>query len=156
MDSRAILLVEDNPDDELLTLRALRKSHVGNPVRVARNGQEALDVLVDPAVRVPAIVLLDLNLPKVTGLDVLLHIRTHERTKLLPVIILTSSMDEADLLSAYGRGCNSYICKPVAFDRFLTVVGQLGQYWLTHNEVPPYAPSQPVGSGDGPAPSARD
>lgn len=144
MDDKIILLVEDNPDDELLTLRALGKSNILNKVVVARNGAEALDYLfatgayADRDVNVqPTVVLLDLKLPKVDGLEVLRRIRADERTELLPVVILTSSKEEQDLIASYSLGANSYVRKPVDFDQFAQAVRQLGLYWLLLNEVPP-------------------
>lgn len=143
MGDRAILLVEDNPDDEALTLRALRKNNIGNPVVVARNGAEALDYLFaqgaysgrDPK-DVPQVVLLDLKLPKIDGLEVLKRIRADERLRALPVVVLTSSKEEQDLVNGYKFGCNSYVRKPVNFDQFLEAARQLGLYWLLLNEVP--------------------
>jgi two-component system response regulator len=144
MRSRTILLVEDNADDEALTLRALKKSNVLNEVTVARDGVEALDYLFatgDFAVRdvneTPAVVLLDLKLPKISGLEVLKRIRTEPVTRLMPVVVLTSSREEQDLFDSYGYGCNSYIRKPVNFDNFVTAISQLGMYWLVLNEPPP-------------------
>lgn len=137
MDNRIILLVEDNPDDEELTLRALESNHIQNKVMVARNGAEALDYLLgDDAGDLPAVVLLDLKLPKLDGLEVLRQIRSHQRTKSLPVVILTSSEEEQDLVSGYRLGCNSYVRKPVDFDQFLTAARQLGLYWLLLNQTP--------------------
>ena len=139
-DTRTILLVEDNPDDEELTLRAFRKNNIANAVRVARDGQEALDVLLPEAEGVhdlPQVVLLDLKLPKVDGLEVLCRIRSDERTKCLPVVILTSSKEETDLVNGYRLGCNSYVRKPVEFEAFFDAVRQLGLYWLLLNETPP-------------------
>jgi two-component system response regulator len=139
-----ILLVEDNPDDEALTLRAFSKNNIRNPVVVARNGAEALDYLFasgDYAGRdvadLPQVVLLDLKLPKVDGLEVLRQIRADERTELLPVVILTSSREEQDLVEGYRLGANSYVRKPVNFDEFVEAARQLGLYWLLLNEVPP-------------------
>jgi two-component system response regulator len=144
MDTRPILLVEDNPDDVALTLRAFKKSHILNRVVVARDGVEALDYLHgtgghtgrDPA-DLPAMVLLDLKLPRVDGYEVLRRIRTDPVTRLLRVVVLTSSKEEEDVLQSYSLGANSYIRKPVDFDQFLQAVGQLGMYWLLLNEAPP-------------------
>ena len=137
MDNRSILLVEDNPDDEKLTLRAFRKSQIANPVTVAHDGQEALDYLFDPGKELPAVVLLDLKLPRIDGIEVLRRVRANERTRLVPVVILTSSTEESDLIAGYALGCNSYIRKPVDFDKFVAAAGQLGLYWLVINEPPP-------------------
>ena len=137
MGNGAIFLIEDNPDDEKLTRRAFRKSKVANPVIVARDGQEAVDYLFDPANELPAIILLDLKLPKISGLEVLKRVRADARTRLAPVIILTSSKEEPDLVAGYSLGCNSYIRKPVDFDKFLDAVTHLGLYWLIINEPPP-------------------
>jgi two-component system response regulator len=137
MDDRAILLVEDNPDDEKLTLRAFKQSMIANSVIVAHDGQEALDLLFDPGKRLPAIILLDLQLPRISGLEVLRQVRADARTKLVPVIILTSSKQDTDLIAGYDLGCNSYIRKPVDFDKFVDAVRQLGLYWLVINELPP-------------------
>jgi two-component system response regulator len=139
-----ILLVEDNPDDVELTLRAFQKNNIANEVMVARDGVEALDYLFargahadrDPA-RSPSVVLLDLKLPRIDGLEVLGQIRRDERTKLLPVVILTSSKEEQDLIKGYALGANSYIRKPVDFAQFMEAVRQLGLYWLVLNESPP-------------------
>ena len=144
MNALSILLVEDNPDDEELTLRALRQNNIMNQVNVARDGAEALDYLFcqgaykarDPLQR-PAIVMLDLKLPKVDGMEVLRRIRADERTRLMPVVILTSSKEEQDLVNGYRLGANSYIRKPVDFNQFVNTVGQLGLYWLVLNEAPP-------------------
>jgi len=144
MNELTILLVEDNPDDEELTLRALRQNNIMNMVDVARDGAEALDYLFcqgahkarDPSQK-PAIVMLDLKLPKIDGLEVLRRIRADERTRLMPVVILTSSKEEQDLLKSYSLGANSYIRKPVDFNQFVTTVGHLGLYWLVLNEAPP-------------------
>ena len=139
-----ILLVEDNPDDEALTLRALRKNNIGNDVMVARDGAEALDYLFGTgpyagrdASDIPPVVLLDLKLPKVDGLEVLRRLRADARTKLLPVVILTSSNEEEDRLKSYDLGANSYVRKPVNFTEFIEAVRQLGLYWLILNERPP-------------------
>ena len=139
-----ILLVEDNPDDEALTLRAFRKNKIGNEIIVVHDGEEALDFLFrrgafstrDPD-KVPQIILLDLKLPKIDGLEVLRQIRADPRTRLLPVVILTSSKEEQDLIEGYGQGANSYVRKPVDFNQFLDAVKQLGLYWLVLNEPPP-------------------
>lgn len=142
MTSRPILLVEDNPDDEALALRAFRKSHINNPIVVARDGVEALDYLLLTGAHQqrepgnPAVVLLDLKLPRIDGLEVLAKIRSQESTRLLPVVILTSSKEEQDLVQGYHLGANSYVRKPIDFNEFVTAVGQLGMYWLLLNELP--------------------
>ena len=146
MPNKVILLVEDNPDDEALTIRALRKSNITNPVIVARDGKEALDYLFKDresdsayaAKRLPAVVLLDLKLPKIDGLEVLRQIRECELTRRLPVVILTSSKEQRDLLEGYNLGANSYVRKPVNFDEFLEAAKQLGLYWMLLNEPPPF------------------
>lgn len=144
MSDMVILLVEDNPDDEALTLRALKKNNITNEVVVARDGAEALDHLFGTgkqngqALR-PQVILLDLKLPKVDGLEVLRRIRGDQRTKLLPVVILTSSNEERDRLQGYDIGANSYVRKPVDFVQFTEAVRQLGLYWLLLNEKPPQA-----------------
>jgi len=140
MGEKIILLIEDNADDEALTLRALQKNNISNEVRVARDGQEALDYFFGKDAQAnpePAVVLLDLKLPKVDGLEVLRRIRADERTKTQPVVILTSSKEEQDLLTGYRLGANSYIRKPVDFTQFMEAVRQLGLYWLVLNEAPP-------------------
>jgi two-component system response regulator len=144
MEDKIILLVEDNADDEKLTLRALKKNNISNEVVVARNGAEALDYLFGTGTHsgrdtshMPQVVLLDLNIPKIDGLEVLRQMRGNERTKLLPVVILTSSNEEQDRLSGYGFGANSYVRKPVDFNQFIEAVRQLGLYWLVLNEQPP-------------------
>jgi two-component system response regulator len=142
--SRLILLVEDNPDDVELTLRAFEKSNILNEIVVARDGQEALDYLFatgsfagrDPAV-MPEVVLLDLKLPGLGGLDVLKGIRADERTRRLPVVILTSSKEEHDVIRSYDLGANSFVQKPVDFGEFLHAARQLGLYWLVINAAPP-------------------
>ncbi|HEY4056353.1 MAG TPA: response regulator [Kofleriaceae bacterium] len=139
-----ILLVEDNPNDEELTLRALRKSQILNRVVVARDGAEALDYLFSrgayanrSATEIPQVILLDLKLPKIDGLEVLREIRNDERTKLLPVVVLTSSLEDRDLIQSYGLGANSYVRKPVDFNQFVDAVKQLGLYWLVINQPAP-------------------
>jgi two-component system response regulator len=139
-----ILLVEDNRDDEALTLRALTKNNIKNQVVVARDGVEALDYLFGTGSHagrdlndVPQVILLDLKLPKVDGLEVLRRLRINEHTRLLPVVILTSSNEEQDRISSYGLGANSYVRKPVDFSQFMEAVRQLGLYWLILNEPPP-------------------
>ena len=140
-DAAAVLLVEDNPDDEELTLRGLRHTNLKNPVDVARDGQEALDYLFgnhDQAAKpVPVVVLLDLHLPRVDGFEVLKRIRAEERTRRVPVVILTSSNEDRDLINGYDLGANSYVRKPVRFEEFATAIAQLGVYWLLLNESPP-------------------
>lgn len=138
MSSGPILLVEDNEDDELLTLRAFSKTNVGKSVHVARDGQEALDYLHGPkAGPRPALILLDLKLPKVDGLEVLRRIRGDDRTRTLPVVILTSSREQQDLVAGYDLGANSYVQKPVNLNGFIEATRQLGLYWLELNEPPP-------------------
>ncbi|MEJ2210294.1 MAG: response regulator [Anaerolineae bacterium] len=141
MNSKIILLVEDDPDDELLTLRALKKNRILNEVKVTRDGVEALDYLFgrgDHAGRdtrsLPQVVLLDLRLPKLDGLEVLRQLRADERTCLLPIVILTSSDEERDIVESYRLGANSYVRKPVDFAQFSEAVRQLGLYWLVLNE----------------------
>jgi two-component system response regulator len=138
-----VLLVEDNPDDEALTLRAFRKSNLTNEVIVARDGVEALDYLMGTGMHAgrdpndkPQLVLLDLKLPKLDGLEVLQQIRDHEITRMLPVVILTSSKEQEDLIRSYSLGANSYIRKPVDFNQFVQAVQQLGLYWLVLNQYP--------------------
>jgi two-component system response regulator len=144
MDDKVILLVEDNPDDEALTLRALQKNNIKNEVVVARDGAEALAYLFGEGaysgrdVRVvPQVILLDLKLPKVDGFEVLRKLRADERTKRLPVVILTSSNEEQDRISGYDLGANSYVRKPVEFSNFIEAVRQLGLYWLILNQTAP-------------------
>jgi len=135
-----ILLVEDNPDDEALTRRAFKRSNIANHMHVVRDGQEALDHLFGEGSdtrKPPALILLDLKLPKVDGLEVLKQIRSHDHTRLVPVVILTSSREETDLVAGYGNGANSYVRKPVHFAQFSESVPQLGLCWLGVNEAPP-------------------
>ena len=134
---RLILLVEDDPDHELLTIRALNKSNIANDVRVARDGEEALNLLFGEEAISPQVILLDLKLPKVDGLEVLRRIRESDRTRMLPVVVLTSSDEERDLVRSYQIGVNSYIRKPVNFSEFAEATRQLGMYWLVLNECPP-------------------
>jgi CheY-like chemotaxis protein len=143
-----ILLVEDNPDDVDLTLRAFRKSKIANEIVVARDGIEALDYLFATGQHagrdissLPQLVLLDLKLPRLDGLQVLERIRANPKTKLLPVVILTSSTEQPDLLTGYSLGANSYIRKPVDFQEFVIAVRRLGLYWLLLNQPPPHPPS---------------
>ena len=134
--SRPILLIEDNPDDVELTMRALEKNRIVNDVIVARDGAEALDLLMAENGPSPAVTLLDLKLPKITGIEVLRQIRSHPRTRFFPVVILTSSREERDLVESYSSGANSYVRKPIDFPEFLDAVHKLGVYWLLLNETP--------------------
>jgi len=144
VDQRKILIVEDNPTDEALLLRALEKAGIKNPLVTAKDGLEAVQYLFaqgryefrDPA-DVPAVVLIDLNLPKIDGLEVLRRMRSDYRTKLIPVAIFTSSLEEQDLINGYSLGANSYVRKPIEFSQFSKVVAQLVTYWTTLNEAPP-------------------
>lgn len=136
-DESLILLVEDNPNDELLTLRAFGKHNLSNIIVVARDGVEALDMLFGQNPITPRVILLDLKLPKVDGLEVLQRIRADERTRLLPVVVLTTSDEEQDLIESYRLGANSYVRKPVSFTEFVEAVRQVGLYWLLLNSVPP-------------------
>jgi two-component system, response regulator len=144
MQNAMILLVEDNPDDEALTLRALKKNNIGNDVFVVRDGAEALDFLFctndyadrDPH-QMPQLVLLDIRLPKMDGLEVLRHLRADKRMRLIPVVMLTSSNEEQDLVQSYESGANSYVRKPIDFPQFVEAIRQLGMYWLVLNETPP-------------------
>lgn len=132
-----ILLVEDNPDDRELTTLALRESRIANPIDIARDGQEALDYLTDAGRPLPAVVLLDLNLPKIPGLDVLERLRGQPRTRFVPVVILTGSNEEADRLRGYDGGANAYVTKPVEFAGFTEAVKTLGMFWVVVNSPPP-------------------
>jgi two-component system response regulator len=144
MEEKIILLVEDNPDDVELTIRAFKKSNIGNKVVVAKDGVEALDFLFGTGVHtgrdvkeLPVVILLDLKLPKIDGMEVLKRIRQNESTRLLPVVILTSSAEDKDKINGYTLGCNSYVRKPVNFDQFAEAIKNLGLYWLIWNEPPP-------------------
>lgn len=144
MEEKIILLVEDNPDDVELTLRAFKKCNIANEVVVARDGVEALDYLFGTGAYagrdlsvMPAVVLLDLKLPRIDGLEVLRRLRADERTRFLPVVVLTSSNEDQDVVNSYQLGANSYIRKPVDFVQFIDAVRQLGIYWLLLNEAPP-------------------
>jgi len=144
LENKLILLVEDNPDDEALTLRALKKNNIANQVVVARDGVEALDYLFGTGAHagrdmnvMPQVILLDLKLPKIDGFEVLRRLRADERTKFLPVVILTTSNEEKDRLNGYGLGANSFVRKPVEFGQFIEGVRQLGLYWLILNEAAP-------------------
>lgn len=143
MQEKIIVLVEDNPNDEALTLRALKKNNIANEIVVTRDGAEALDFLLERGAyagrnngQIISVVLLDLKLPKMDGLEVLKKLRENQKTKLLPVVILTSSREEQDMIQSYRLGANSYIQKPVDFAQFLEAVKQLGLYWLVLNETP--------------------
>lgn len=143
MSHNVILLVEDNPDDEELTIRALKKNNIGNTVVVARDGEAAINYILGQGsylgrdvLDLPQLVLLDLNLPKVSGLEVLKRIRADERTRLLPVVVLTSSREDEDMIKSYSLGANSYVRKPVDFAQFTEAVRTLGLFWLLLNEVP--------------------
>jgi CheY-like chemotaxis protein len=138
MGDKVILLVEDNPDDEALMLRAFQRSKLANRIEVARDGAEALEFLLGPSARpLPTLVILDLKLPKVDGLEVLRRVRGSERTRTLPVVVLTSSREEQDLVESYRLGANSYVRKPVDFVQFAEATQTLGLYWLVVNEPPP-------------------
>ena len=150
MKNKSILLVEDNPDDVKLTLHALKECNIANKVVVVSDGVEALDYLFGTGAHAgrdlsdrPAVVLLDLKLPKVDGLEVLRHIRADHHGKRQPVVVLTSSKEEQDVVASYDLGANSYILKPVDFDRFIEAVRQLGLYWLLLNEPPPNGKGRP-------------
>jgi two-component system response regulator len=144
MEEKIILLVEDNPDDVDLTIRAFKRNNIGNKVIVAEDGAEALDYLFGTGTYIgrnmkdmPVVVLLDLKLPKIDGLEVLKSIRQDERTKLLPVVVLTSSAEQKDVIKGYSLGANSYVRKPINFEQFVEAVKHLGLYWLLWNEPPP-------------------
>jgi len=146
MTGRSILLIEDNPDDEVLTMRALKRANIVNALTVARDGAEALDLLFgDGGACHPSLILLDLKLPKVDGLEVLRRIRASEPTQLIPVVILTSSREQEDIISGYRNGANAYVRKPVNFSEFAAAVHTLGMFWLLLNEPVP----------DGAAPADR-
>jgi two-component system response regulator len=153
MDDKTILLVEDNPNDEALTLRALKKNNIKNDVVVLRDGAEALDWLFARGVYagrdatvLPQVVLLDLKLPKVSGLEVLRAVRADPRTRRLPIVLLTSSKEDQDVMAGYDLGANSYVRKPVEFGAFAEAIRQLGLYWLVLNETAP-PPRGPSGTG---------
>lgn len=137
MSDKVILLVEDNPDDEALMLRAFKKSNLANRIDVARDGAEAIAYLLGPAAQRPTLVILDLKLPRVDGLEVLRRVRAAEQTRTLPVVVLTSSREEQDLVESYRLGANSYVRKPVDFVQFAEATRTLGLYWLVVNEPPP-------------------
>jgi two-component system, response regulator len=146
VEEKIILLVEDNPDDVDLTLRAFKQNNILNKVVVARDGVEALDYLMGTGIYagrclkdLPVVTLLDLKLPKIDGLEILKRIRSNEITSMLPVVVLTSSMEEMDLINSYKLGANSYIRKPVNFSHFIDAIKALGLYWLIWNETPPPA-----------------
>lgn len=144
MNAKQILLVEDNPDDVELTLRAFRKAKITNQIEVARDGVEALEYIFGTGkyasrdvADTPSVILLDLNLPKISGIEVLRRIRGDERTRLVPVVVITTSREERDVKGAYGLTANSYICKPVDFEQFTVAAQQIGLYWLVLNEPVP-------------------
>jgi two-component system response regulator len=144
MEEKIILLVEDNPDDVDLTIRAFKRNNIGNKVIVAKDGAEALDYLFGTGMyagrnlkKLPVVILLDLKLPKIDGLEVLKSIRQDDRTKLLPVVVLTSSAEQKDVIKGYSLGANSYVRKPINFEQFVEAVKHLGLYWLLWNEPPP-------------------
>jgi CheY-like chemotaxis protein len=137
MPAQLIVLVEDNPDDQTLTLRALKKQNLANEIIVLNDGVEALAFLLDPEKPLPHLLLLDLKLPKLDGLQLLRRLRSEPRTQLLPVVVLTSSDEDRDVIEGYRLGANSYIRKPVDFNQFTEAVRQLGLYWLVLNQSPP-------------------
>jgi two-component system response regulator len=132
-----VLLVEDNDDDRELTIMALQTAGLANPIEIARDGREALDYFADATHPLPAVVLLDLQLPRIGGLEVLKRLRGQDRTRLLPIVVLTSSNEETDRLRSYDRGANAYVCKPVQFAAFTEAVTTLGLFWLIVNQPPP-------------------
>jgi two-component system response regulator len=137
MPAQLIVLIEDNPDDQTLTLRALKKQNIANEIIVLNDGVEALAFLLDPEKPLPHLVLLDLKLPKLDGLQLLRRLRSEPRTQVLPVVVLTSSDEDRDVIEGYRLGANSYIRKPVDFNQFTEAVRQLGLYWLVLNQAPP-------------------
>jgi two-component system response regulator len=144
MAEKYMLLVEDNSDDEILTLHALQENNIANKVVVTRDGAEALDYLFGTGAHsardvseVPTVILLDLKLPKIDGLEVLRRLRANDRTRLLPIVILTTSQEDEDLINSYSLGANSYVHKPVDMDQFITAVRQLGLFWMIVNDAPP-------------------
>jgi DNA-binding response OmpR family regulator len=137
MPAQMIVLVEDNPDDQTLTLRALKKQNIANEIIVLGDGVAALEFLLDPEKPLPHLLLLDLKLPKLDGLQLLRRLRSEPRTQLLPVVVLTSSDEDRDVIEGYRLGANSYIRKPVDFNQFTEAVRQLGLYWLVLNQSPP-------------------
>jgi DNA-binding response OmpR family regulator len=137
MATQLIVLIEDNPDDQALTLRALKKQNIANDIVVLNDGVEALEFLLDPSKPTPHLVLLDLKLPRIDGLEVLRRLRAERRTALLPIVVLTSSDEERDVIEGYRLGANSYIRKPVDFNQFSEAVRNLGLYWLVLNQPPP-------------------
>jgi two-component system response regulator len=148
MEQKTLLLVEDNPDDEALTLRALRRSKVDARIEVARDGAEAIERLLgkpggEPPLPRPAVVLLDLKLPKIDGLEVLRRLRADARTRSLPIVILTTSKEDRDVVAGYDLGANSYVRKPVDSAEFAEAIRQLGAYWLVTNEIPPARTEKP-------------
>ena len=140
MNENPILLVEDNRGDEVLALLAFKRGNVSNQVVVARDGEDALNYLRNPNNKLPTLILLDLKLPKASGLEVLRHVRTDERTKLVPVIVLTSSIQESDLRDSYTAGSNGYLHKSLDFNKFAETIDAFSKYWLIYNETPRAAP----------------